>query len=167
MSVRPKLRQATKTSEPDVSEEFRGYLQIDTNDLNEAMAGQADLFFRVAEAYADVVSKRDAAKEYLNTVDAEIGLKLRTSKKQDEKVTEGSIKDQIQNSDEHQAAFESYAELRKQTERLTGLKEAFQERGRMLRDLGNLYATGYFTVTGSKGAEAEIGRQRITRARNG
>lgn len=161
--MKPMIR--PRKPEPDTATEFREYLKIDKDGLDEALAQQADLFFRVAEEYAFAISEREEAKEALNTVDAETGLKLRIGKKEDEKMTEGSIKDWVQKDPQHKLAFDNYARKRRRAEQLAALKEAFQERGRMLRDLGNLYATGYFTITASKGAASRIGRERLAQAR--
>lgn len=160
--IRPKV--AAPSEGPDL-ESFKPYLKIDKNGLDEAMAAQADLFFRVAEEYSLAVSRREEAKEALNTTDAELGQQHRTAKTAEEKVTEGQIKDRVQKDPKHQAAFTHYAERRKRAELLGALKEAFQERGRMLRDLGHLYATGYFTVTTAKGASSRIGRDALAEAR--
>ena len=159
------MKPTIRTPLPDRTAEFREYLKIDKDGLDEALSQQADLFFRVAEEYALAISEREEAKEGLNTVDADLGLKLRTGKKADEKVTEGLIKDRVQKDPEHKVAFDTYAKKRRRAEQLAALKEAFQERGRMLRDLGNLYATGYFTITAAKGAASRVGREVLNRAR--
>lgn len=167
------LRPKVKTKDSAVVElrlniltEFRNYLKIDKDALSEAMAEQADLFFRVGDACANANSEREEAKEHLSTVDSELGQSFRGGKKKDDlKITEGSVKDLIQTNQRHQEAFEVYLEAKKRAEQLVALRDAFQERGRMLRDLGNLYATGYFTVTASKGAAADIGREQLARVR--
>lgn len=164
--MRPTVKKAAPPR-TDVMAEFRNYLSIDKDNLTEAMAAQADLFFRVGEECAIAVSERDEAKERIATVDAEIGqsCRLKNGKKPEEKVTESGIKDQIQINTQHQQAFEAYAESKKRAEQFIALRDAFQERGRMLRDLGNLYGAGYFSITASKGAAADIGRARLNEAR--
>lgn len=163
--MRPMVRKPIP-AKPDVLEEFRQYLKIDKDALTEAMAVQADLFFRVGDECSLAVSERDEAKERIATVDAEIGHRLRAKKgKSEDRVTESAIKDAIQTDPQHQVAFENYATAKKRAEQFTALRDAFQERGRMLRDLGQLYAAGYFTVASSKGAAADIGRARLTQAR--
>ncbi len=164
------MRPTVKKSSPprsDVLEEFRTYLLIDKDNLTEVMASQADLFFRVGEECAIAISVRDEAKERIATVDAEIGqhLRLTNSKKPEGKVTEAGIKDQIQINSQHQQAFGEYADAKKRAERFIALRDAFQERGRALRDLGQLYAAGYFSISASKGAAADIGRARLNEAR--
>jgi hypothetical protein len=163
--MRPKVKSPPPTVKTDTLVEFRSYLKIDKNSLTEAMAEQADLFFRVGEECALAVSRRDEAKEALSTVDAELGQELRNGKKTEDRVTEGAIKDKIQTNPRHLRAFEAHTEAKKQAERLVALRDAFQERGRMLRDLGQLYAAGYFTVESSKGAAADIGRAALASAR--
>lgn len=168
MKVKPKIALASPTSQArSLIEEFQQYLQIDKTKLDEAMASQGDLFFRVGEAYANAVSERDAAKEALNAVDAELSRDCRVPGKTDQKMTEGSIKDIVQGHPQHAQAFELYNNAKHLAERLSALRDAFQERGRMLRDLGNLYATGYFTTTATQGAVANIGRERLREAREG
>lgn len=169
MGFRPRVNAPpahAKQSEQLITE-FRSYLNIDKEGLDEAMARQADLYFRIGEACALAISRRDEAKEALNTVDADLGRVLRGAKKGvEEKRTEGAIKDLIQTDAEHQAAYKRYNDARNEAEVLAALRDAFQERGRMLRDLGHLYATGYFTVRSSTGAAADIGREQLRRARS-
>lgn len=169
MITRPKVKTAAKApslSSSRLLAEFRDYLQIDTEELNDAMAKQADLFFKIGEECSLAISRRDEAKENLNTVDADLGQSLRNTKKGDDKRTEGAVRDLIQTDTRHQEAFEKYNMARRDAAVLESLRDAFQERGRMLRDLGQLYAAGYFTVRSSKNAAADIGREQLRRARS-
>lgn len=161
--MRPKIGEGNSGGK-DIFTEFKTYLKIDKDGLDEAMAEQADLLFRASDEYATTVSLRDAAKEKLDTVDAQLGLDQRSAKT-DERVTEAAIKERIQTHPKHEIAFTNYTKLKERAERLFGLKNAVQERGRMLRDLSSLYASGYFTVTSSKGAEARLGRGAMSAAR--
>ena len=159
-----------KTDTLDTLVEFPAYLNIDKDNLTEAMAAQADLFFRVGEEYAIAISEREEAKERVAIIDAELGQdsrlkKGKVGKAKEERLTESAIKDLIQINPKHLQAFEAYTATKKRAERFTALRDAFQERGRMLRDLGQLYAAGYFSITVSKGAAADIGRARLNEAR--
>ena len=163
-SVATTVKQQAENIDLDLVGQIRPLLKIDKEALDTAMAEQADLFFRVSEAYALAVSRRDAAKEFISAEDAHLDMELRVGKA--EKPTESQIKALIQTHQRHLAAYGKYAQEKKNADILGGLKEALQDRGRMLRDLGNLYSAGYFTVSSSKGAASRLGREVLNHARH-
>ncbi len=149
MALPLKHKPSIGPSKDPLIEEFRGYLKIDRNALEEAVAQHPELFFKVAEAAAVAMSVRDEAEERIKEVDAELDRKLRNVK--GDKDTEAAIKAQIQTHTDHRLAREDYAAKRKQAAMLVALERAFDQRGKMLRELTNLYGNGYFSVAGRVG----------------
>lgn len=149
MAIIPNLRKPAPkvldSSDPFVAE-FKTYLRIDRNDLDTVVSQHAELYFRVAEEAARAVSVRDESEERSKEADAEIDRWLRDHAK--EKETEVSIKSRIQTDDKHIAAREKYSAARKRAAVLTALERAFDQRGKMLRELVNLHGQGYFAVAG-------------------
>jgi hypothetical protein len=122
-------------------EEFRGYLAIDKHALDKELMQQSQLFFTVADELVLALSKRDALKEGLATIDAGLDKKYRAG---NSKVTETAIKSMVQLDREHQLAMGQYLQLKLEADQLAALKEAFQQRNYAIRDLCQLFVSQYF-----------------------
>jgi DNA-directed RNA polymerase subunit L len=122
-------------------DEFRKYLKIDKQALDDEVMQQPSLFFEVSEAYTLAVAERDALKEELNVTDAKYFLNHRRS---DPKATDTAIKNRVSIENGHQQAFTEYLEAKEYADKLSALKDAFNQRSEMLKALGRLYASNYF-----------------------
>ena len=90
-------------------EELKALLAIDKNALDDEVSRHPMLFFEVAEAFVDASAKRDACKEELSTVDAELDGEVRRKLEADEvKITEAMVKNGIQTHTRHTEAFDTY-----------------------------------------------------------
>lgn len=125
-------------------DEMRSYLAIDKHALDDAVIQNPVLFDRVAEAYAEATAERDALKEELATVDAQLDGSLRLK---NTTATEGKVKALIQAHPQHQKAFTEWLEAKEYADKLGVLKEAFKDRSHMLRTLADLHVSGYFERT--------------------
>ncbi len=123
-------------------------LQIDKNALDEALVGQPALFFQISEAFVEAMAIKDTKKEQLATVDAELDSMFRQSS--NDKTTEAKIKNQIQLHPRHQIAFAEFNDAKLYADRLGVLKEAFHQRGYMIRDLCQLAVANFFEVSSVK-----------------
>lgn len=123
-------------------DEFREYLKIDKSSLDDELAAQSELFYAIGEMYVTAVSIRDELKETMATTDALLDQRVRKVAK--DKVTEAQVKGQIQLEPEHTKAHNAYLEAKTEADILGALKDAFKERGYMLRDLCSLYVSGYY-----------------------
>lgn len=128
-------------------------LRINKTALDDEISNQPMLYFDIAEQYEEAAAERDALKEMLATVDAELDVKYR-SHYADQKVTEAVIKNAVQLDVEHKVAFDEWLMAKESVGKLGALKEAFQTRGYMLRDLASLYVTGYYETTSVQGTHA-------------
>lgn len=153
-----------------IDDEFRRYLQIDKNALDDELISHPQLLFRVSEAYVEAVAERDALKENLLTVDASLDQEIR-GELEGGKVTEAIVKNLIQLHPKHKAASDAYLMSKHKADVLAALKDAFGTRGYMLRDLCQLYTANYFensSVKDSAAADAATyrrNRQRLAEAR--
>ena len=123
------------------TDEFRKYLAIDKQALDDEIIQRSSLLFEVSEAYATAVAERDALKEQLAVTDAELDGKLR---KANEKGTEALIKNQIQAHNDHRKAFAEWLEAKEHADKLGALKDAFKDRSHALGELADLYVANYF-----------------------
>ena len=129
--------------------EFREYLKIDKGTLDDEIVRQPSLFFEVSEAYAEAAATRDGFKDQLATVDAELDAKIR-AELGDAKVTESMVKGKVQTAPEHEKAFTDWLVAKERSDQYGALKEAFQQRSYMLRDLVSLYTANYFEQSAIK-----------------
>lgn len=126
-------------------DQLKALLAINKNALDEEISKQPMLFYDIAEACVDAMAERDTAKESLASVDAELdGLVRAALDKSKEKVTEAMVKNSIQMHKKHLDAFETYMAAKTAADRLLALKEAFGQRGYMIRDLCQLYVSGLY-----------------------
>jgi len=132
-------------------EEFRKYLLIDKLSLDDELAHQSELFFKVSEAYINAMDMRDNMKEGLATVDALLDGEIRAKS---EKITEAQVKSQIQVHVRHQNAFTAYLDAKTTADRLGALKEAFGQRAYMLKDLCALIVSRFYETNSVQGTNA-------------
>ena len=142
---------------PSLYRQLRGALIIDKDRLEEAVLRQPDLFFQVAEQYSLAVSRRDAARDNLSRMDAEIARNIRADlAKRNEKDTASVVTDLIILDARHIQAAEQFAKLKQASDEWGTLKESYEQRMRMLRELVSLYSTGYWTNAGAGRTNATV-----------
>lgn len=122
-------------------EEWRGYLAIDKMALDDEVVRQPSLFYEVSEAYAEATAERDAEKEQLALIDAELDSDARQGK---EKITEGQVKAYIAAAQDHINQHKHWLKAKKHADKVAALKDSFHQRSYMLRDLVTLHTSNYF-----------------------
>lgn len=152
--------------------ELQQHLAIDKTALDDEVIRQPVLFYMVSEQLTDAIAARDTAKEELAATDAELDHKWRKQlSKTHPKVTEGLITSHITTSPDHEKAFLNYLDAKTKADKLLALKEAFQQRSYMLRDLVSLYSANYYEDASLKPTKAQdashynANRARISNAR--
>lgn len=132
-------------------EALKGRLEINKAALDEEISQQPMLFLEIAEQYELAVAERDALKEELARIDAEL---FRDSKLDDPKATEAMVKSLVQTDQSHKRAFLSWLDAKTRAAKLGALKDAFESRGHMLKQLASLFVTGYYETTSYQGTNA-------------
>ncbi len=151
-------------------DEFRRYLAIDKQALDDEVMKQPALYYEVSEAYAQAVAERDVLKEELAVTDARL---YGSNRKADAKATDTAIKSRINIESSHQQAFSEYVEAKEYADKLGALKDAFNQRSEMLKALGRLYASNYFEQMALKPTQSTDAmvyrrqRERLTLQRKG
>lgn len=153
-------------------EELQQQLAIDKSVLDDEVIRQPVLFYTISEQLTDASAERDAAKEALATIDA--GLDNKWRKKlaaTNAKVTETMVANHVLTDPEHEQGFVDYLEAKIKADKLLALKDAFQQRSYMLRDLVSLYSANYYEDASLKPSQAQeashyaANRARISNAR--
>lgn len=146
-------------------------LEIDKSVLDDEVIRQPTLFYMVSEQLVEAIADRDFAKERLATVDAELDAYWRKQLNTGVKVTDKTIQSHVQTSKKHRDAFDDYLDAKAHADKLLVLKESFQQRSYMLRDLVSLYTANYYeeaSIKPSKAQEAShyaANRARMSNAR--
>ena len=141
-------------------------LKIDKNRLDAMVMEQPTLYYQASEEFSNLVSMRDWAKEKLSRVKAEVASKIR---KGEGKTTENMVSEEILKNPDYQAACDYHLDLCTKTEKAQSLRDAFHQRAYVLRDLVQLYSTGYFMSSAQSGrpapTEGEVRKREETMAR--
>lgn len=147
-------------------------LAIDKSVLDDEVVRQPVLFYTISEMLTEALAERDGAKEDLSSVDADLdGEGRKKLAKLFDKVTEQMVKNYVQTSAAHESAFNAYLDAKTKADKLLALKEAFQQRSYMLRDLVSLYSANYYETSSMKPTQAQeashyaSNRARISNAR--
>lgn len=155
-------------------QELQANLAIDKSMLDDEVIRQPVLFYTVSEMLTIALAERDAAKEELTSVDADLDAFWRNKFGKDKsigRVTDKMITSAVQTSPGHEKAFSDYLKAKTWADKLLALKEAFQQRSYMLRDLVALYSANYYEDTSMKPSKAQemahysANRQRMANAR--
>lgn len=121
---------------PSPLEALQAQLKIDPDALDAALVEQPDLYYYVAENYVNAVARRDAVKLSIEQVTAELGEQMRkAAAAKDEKLTEAAITRKLADTPRLQEMEEQYLSLRLEADKWQALKDAYQQRSFMLREL--------------------------------
>jgi ATP phosphoribosyltransferase regulatory subunit HisZ len=152
-------------------EDLKQQLAIDKSSLDDEVIRQPVLFYNISEQLTEAIAERDGAKEDLASTDAGLDNKWRTKLKALPKVTEAMVSNHVLTDPEHEKAFDVYLAAKTKADKLQALKEAFQQRSYMLRDLVSLYTANYYEDSAIKPSRAQeashyaANRARISNAR--
>lgn len=128
-------------------EAFKAKLEIDRDRLDAAVMEQAQVFDEIGERHIRACDLRDAAKTRLAIKDSELAvryrMKLNASR---EKSTDSIVNDYVLLDPSRGIENDIYTARKKEADLWGILREAFEQRMRMLRELVSLHATGYFNT---------------------
>lgn len=156
-------RQALKSTETSKTrdnadpsiEDLETGLRIDEHALDDALVQHPDLFYRVSKQLALLTSQRDAKKQELAEQEAKADGDIReTASKHKDKVTETEVKNMIRLDADVSRVLHELLDLNRQVGSWTALKEAFQARSYVLKDLVNLYIANYYGSNQDGGSSA-------------
>jgi hypothetical protein len=121
---------------PSSPRDLEAALRIDPDDIDDCLVEQPGLFYYVAEAVSLANSQRDTAKLELEEAVAELDQQFRkTALAEKEKLTEAAIENRIKTAPRIKGLQRDYLEARTKADHCAALKEAYQQRSFMLREL--------------------------------
>lgn len=134
-------------------------LRIDKASLDKALLEQPELYYHVSKQLADLVSQRDAAKQYISEVEARVDATVRKSLAEAEtKATVDQISAAKQRHPDVRDAVDAHLDLSHAVGQFGALKEAFTQRSYVLKDMVSLYISNYYSDS--------MGKQNSDRVRN-
>jgi hypothetical protein len=154
------------------SSELRDKLRINEDDIDRCLIEQPEYFYMAAEAVATATGRRDTLKLQRDELTAELDQMLRKKAVDDEeKLTETQLTNRLKTLPKMMAANRAYIEVCKLVDEAVAMKDSYQQRSYMLRELNassnaRLYNLGL--ERGAGGARARVvdrGREEISRAR--
>ena len=153
--------------------EFQALLRIDRHNLDEEVERQPALYYKVAAEEARMRSRFDASKNALEMIMADLDGEIRSKAlKKDEKITEAVVRAKVSQDKRCVKASEEQLKQKRRLDLLTALKDSFRQRSYMLRDLVELYTSGYYTDAAIRGhsdrakeKHAEKNQERMTQRR--
>src|SRR3974377_710408 len=136
----------------DLLDELQEKLAIDKYALDDEIVSQPNLFFAATDAYTEAQAEHDACKAELETVDAELDGEVREAlEKASIKSTEAMVKSEVLKHKRHLDAFDTFILAKVRADKYKALKEAFNQRNYMLRELASLYVSSYWERTAVQG----------------
>jgi hypothetical protein len=144
MYMRGSKMNGSKIREPTL-EELDARLTINEHKLEEEAAIQPDMFYRVAKRLALEISRRDAAKQGLEDVEARVDVDIRRMMEQDEaKITEKAIDSQKRLHPKVKEARQLLLDATQTVGEWGALREAYQQRSYAIAHLVDLYIRNYY-----------------------
>lgn len=132
---------------------LREQLLIDRDALSDCLIEQPQLYYDVARGHAESVARRDALKLDVEEVQAEVDKRIRTDAAfLVVKVTEAAIQQQIKLDAKVTDLAHRSLQAREETDLWAALREAYQQRSFMLRELVALHVSERHDVALSNGA---------------
>jgi len=121
-------------------DEAKTNLQINTNALDKECERLPQIFWHVSEKYSEAIDMRDTAKHALDKVWSEKYLAAKATKASDKTAEETADTDST-----YDTLYKDYLFLKKLAEDWSSMKEAYEKKTVMLRELCSLLASGYYS----------------------
>lgn len=153
----------------DEYDRLREAVGIDKFDLDTQLSQQAALYLDASDLYVAATDKRDYFKDRVTRQLADSAADLRVT---GDYKSETAIKEAAEATPEMRFAKERLAFWVSKANRTFALREAIDQRGKMLKELAHLYVSGYYQTTGAgatgrrlENHQYEANRERLKRAR--
>jgi hypothetical protein len=144
-----------ENSTRDNRSELEGSLQIDRDDLDSCLVEQPGYFYHVAEEVAQANARRDTLKLELEEQIAVLDKEVRQNAlRDDEKMTEAGIQNRLRTMPKIKDLQRQFLNAKTEADSWAALKEAYQQRSFMLRELVALHLAHLHNLGIERGAVA-------------
>lgn len=141
-------------------------LKIDKEALDDEIINQPTLFVQAADLSALAFSRRDEAKAALDQTYAIVCDSIRTeAAKRGEKLTEARVKELGEQDQDYINATNEYLALKRKADEAYNMREGYDQRARMLKELVALHLAGYWSSSSASGSKHKIDDAAAARGR--
>mgnify|MGYP001350193815 CR=1 FL=1 len=127
-------------------EEARELLKIDKTNLDIQCATHSEIFQDISESRLIAMDIEDTLKTELEEVKARLATEIRVkAAESNEKITEASLMQQVIQKKEYKRKLAELAKAHTEANKWSIMRESFLQRGKMLREVVQLFSDGYFT----------------------
>jgi hypothetical protein len=148
-------RYSPQDEEGQSRRELEASLQIDRDDLDSCLVDQPGYFYHVAEEVAQANARRDTLKLDLEEQTAVLDKEVRHNAQRDEeKITEAGIQNRLRTMPKIKELQRKYLDAKTEADSWAALKEAYQQRSFMLRELVALQLAQIHNLGVERGAVA-------------
>lgn len=141
---------------------LRQFMELNKHALDDALEQQPSLYLDACDLYIYATDKRDYFKDRLSRVQAQTGQALRET---GDYKTEGAVKEAVEDDD---AVIRGKARLSFWTTKMNqcfALREALDQRGKVLREMVHLWTSGYYQQASAGGAAHRADTHRYEQSR--
>ncbi len=117
-------------------------LRIDTKKLDFECQTQPELYAEIARKYVEAISIRDELKQDAENIWSTIFIAYKTGS--DKAPSDTTVKAMTDIHEDYLGMYNAYMLAKKEADEWFSLKEAFQQKANMLKELCGLYIAGYF-----------------------
>lgn len=137
----------------DELDRYRDELEIDEAALSDCLVSQPQLYYHVTMGYARAAADVDASKLDLDELRAETDRRIREeAAAEEEKITEALVQQRVKLDDGIRDAERSHASARTRAALWQAMRDAFQQRSFMLRELVALRVAERYDGAAASGA---------------
>lgn len=141
-------KKPAETKKKDQFSNYRDLLVIDKNALDDELIQQPMRFFEISDLHTAAIATRDKAKEELMLKDAILQAKHRRQLEDaGERPTIQAIEERVIADPTHVKFRDAYIDAKTHADECYAMKESFQQRSYMLRELVALYIAGYYATS--------------------
>jgi hypothetical protein len=148
-------------------DEIRANLRIDPDDMDTMLVQHAEYFDQIGERVVNAADLVATLKVELEKLTAELDRDIRANNARNEtKMTETQVANTIKSTPRHEAAARKLADAQRNLSALSSLKESFQQRSYMLRELNQKQIARIYTGTTERGGGGGAARRAAIGDRN-
>ena len=129
----------------DLISVLRSRVKPDRHELDTELTDQPELFYHASEGHSQASHRRLVIDNERRSIEARAAEQIRSdAERSGTKLTETRIPQLVANIEEVIRVKEDLFEADRKVSEWLSLKEAFQQKGYMLRELANLYSSNYY-----------------------
>jgi len=161
-------RQRLRRDPTPTIQEYEAGLRIDEHALQQECRNQPETFYHIARRVSKARADYEDARTHLKRTSAQAEIDIRQQAEESEtRITEARVASLVLASQSVVLASDRVNDCRIAMEEIEALKEAYQQRKDMLRELVQLYISSYYSdpIRGAETRMRDVATEGVRRAR--